>query len=163
MIAGFELLVPGIRPSSMIKREVAATVASRATATKDTSRMNNALGQCADRSPRRAASACLALCLMLFAAPAFPATDPTADLPTLGDGSSRIVSPAMEKQIGRQFLKQINAVLPTIDDPILKYYVETAHRRSGPVLPAEGKGAGGGADRFGSGERLRRARRGWLV
>jgi predicted Zn-dependent protease len=51
--------------------------------------------------------------------------DPTADLPTLGDGSSRIVSPAMEKQIGRQFLKQINAVLPTIDDPILKYYVET--------------------------------------
>ena len=49
---------------------------------------------------------------------------PADDLPTLGDGSSRIVSPAMEKQIGRQFLKQINAVLPTIDDPILKYYVE---------------------------------------
>ena len=30
----------------------------------------------------------------------------------------------MEKQIGRQFLKQINAVVPTIDDPILKYYVD---------------------------------------
>ncbi len=30
----------------------------------------------------------------------------------------------MEKQIGRQFLKQINAVVPTINDPILKYYVD---------------------------------------
>ncbi|MEM8766312.1 MAG: M48 family metalloprotease [Pseudomonadota bacterium] len=46
------------------------------------------------------------------------------DLPSLGDGSSSIVSPAMEKQIGRQFLKQINAVVPTINDPILKYYVD---------------------------------------
>ena len=46
------------------------------------------------------------------------------DLPTLGDGSSAIISPAMEKRIGREFLKQINAVVPTVDDPILKYYVD---------------------------------------
>ncbi len=48
---------------------------------------------------------------------------PADDLPSLGDGSSSIVSPAMEKQIGREFLKQINAMVPTVDDPILKYYI----------------------------------------
>jgi predicted Zn-dependent protease len=51
-------------------------------------------------------------------------SNPTEDLPSLGDGSSAIVSPAMEKRIGRDFLKQINAMVPTIDDPILKYYVD---------------------------------------
>lgn len=85
-------------------------------------RASAAAGSC---SPLvRAGITLLALCLTLIGNAA-PASDPTADLPTLGDGSSRIVSPAMEKQIGRQFLKQINAVLPTINDPILKYYVET--------------------------------------
>jgi predicted Zn-dependent protease len=49
---------------------------------------------------------------------------PADDLPSLGDGSSSIVSPAMEKRIGREFLKQINAMVPTIDDPILKYYAD---------------------------------------
>lgn len=49
---------------------------------------------------------------------------PSEDLPSLGDGSSGIISPAMEKRIGRDFLKQIHAVVPTIDDPILKYYVD---------------------------------------
>ena len=46
------------------------------------------------------------------------------DLPVLGDGSSSLISPAMEKRIGRDFLKQVHAALPTISDPILKYYVE---------------------------------------
>jgi predicted Zn-dependent protease len=46
------------------------------------------------------------------------------DLPILGDGSSRVVSPAMEAQIGRGFLKQVHSSLRTINDPILKYYVE---------------------------------------
>lgn len=46
------------------------------------------------------------------------------DLPVLGDGSSRVVSPAMEAQIGRGFLKQVHSSLRTVDDPILKYYVE---------------------------------------
>ena len=45
------------------------------------------------------------------------------DLPVLGDGSSRLISPALEKEIGRNFLKQIHAALPTVSDPILKYYV----------------------------------------
>ncbi len=65
-------------------------------------------------------SVLLALSLSVGAAPRADITD---DLPSLGDGSSSLISPAMEKQIGRNFLKQINAVLPTIDDPILKYYV----------------------------------------
>ena len=30
----------------------------------------------------------------------------------------------MERRIGEDFLKQVRAALPTVDDPILKYYVE---------------------------------------
>ena len=48
--------------------------------------------------------------------------DPTA-LPSLGDASSRTVSPQLEKEIGQAFLKQLNARLPTSDDPLIKYYV----------------------------------------
>ncbi len=48
---------------------------------------------------------------------------PPKDLPVLGDASSSLISPEMERQIGRDFLKQIHASLPTIDDPLLKHYV----------------------------------------
>ena len=48
---------------------------------------------------------------------------PPKDLPVLGDASSSLISPEMERQIGRDFLKQIHAMLPTIDDPLLKHYV----------------------------------------
>ena len=46
-----------------------------------------------------------------------------ADLPALGDGSSAIVSPAAERELARAALMQIRAGAPTVDDPILKYYV----------------------------------------
>ncbi len=46
-------------------------------------------------------------------------------LPELGDASSAIVSPDMERRIGEMFLKQVRASLPTIRDEVLKYYVET--------------------------------------
>ena len=49
--------------------------------------------------------------------------DVSEDLPVLGDASSSLISPEMERQIGRDFIKQIHAGLPTISDPILKYYV----------------------------------------
>ncbi|MFP6837463.1 MAG: M48 family metalloprotease, partial [Pseudomonadales bacterium] len=58
---------------------------------------------------------------MLFAQPT--AADVSADLPVLGDASSSLISPEFERQIGEGFLKQIHAQLPTISDPILKYYV----------------------------------------
>ena len=45
------------------------------------------------------------------------------DLPVLGDASSSLISPELERRIGKDFLKQIHAQLPTINDPILKYYV----------------------------------------
>jgi predicted Zn-dependent protease len=67
---------------------------------------------------------CALLVLAGWCAPSLVHASPADDLPNLGDGSSAIVSPAMEKRIGREFLKQINAVVPTIDDPILKYYVD---------------------------------------
>lgn len=47
-----------------------------------------------------------------------------SDLPMLGDASSRLISPQLERRIGEDFLKQIHASLPTVDDPILKYYVQ---------------------------------------
>ena len=42
------------------------------------------------------------------------------DLPTLGDASSSLISPEMERRIGEDFLKQVRAALPTVDDPIGK-------------------------------------------
>ena len=47
---------------------------------------------------------------------------PAADLPSLGDGTSAIISPAAERDLARAALKQIRASVPTVDDPILKYY-----------------------------------------
>ena len=46
------------------------------------------------------------------------------ELPSLGDGSSSIVSPQMEARIGSVFLKQLNAALPMTDDVVIQYYVE---------------------------------------
>ena len=46
-------------------------------------------------------------------------------LPELGDASSAIVSPEMERRIGEMFLKQVRASLPTVRDEVLKYYVGT--------------------------------------
>jgi predicted Zn-dependent protease len=46
------------------------------------------------------------------------------DLPVLGDASSSLISPELEKKIGQDFLRQVHANLRTVDDPILKYYVE---------------------------------------
>ena len=50
--------------------------------------------------------------------------DVADDLPVVGDASSRLISPQMERQLGESFLKQVHAALPTVDDPILKYYVQ---------------------------------------
>jgi beta-barrel assembly-enhancing protease len=47
----------------------------------------------------------------------------THDLPVLGDASSGLISPGMEREIGSHFLKQLHAALRTVDDPILKYWV----------------------------------------
>jgi len=49
--------------------------------------------------------------------------DVSEDLPDLGDAASSLISPELERQIGQDFLKQIHAQLPTISDPLLKYYM----------------------------------------
>lgn len=46
------------------------------------------------------------------------------ELPDLGDASSAVVSLEMERALGQQLLRQIRAQVPTIRDPILKYYTE---------------------------------------
>jgi beta-barrel assembly-enhancing protease len=45
------------------------------------------------------------------------------DLPLLGDASSSRISPELERQIGTQFLQRLHSALPTVNDPILKYWV----------------------------------------
>ena len=72
---------------------------------------------------RLATAACLLTGLLLAQTTAAAQADAIA-LPELGDGSSALISPQLERQIGRNFLKQINASLPTISDPLLKYYTE---------------------------------------
>lgn len=70
----------------------------------------------------RAAISPLLVWLCLLITPNFTVADPT-QLPSLGDASSALISPQLEKQIGESFLKQINANLRTVDDPLIKYYV----------------------------------------
>jgi predicted Zn-dependent protease len=65
-----------------------------------------------------------ALVLCLATAGSGQALAANVDLPILGDGSSRVVSPAMEAEIGRGFLKSVHSSLRTVSDPMLKYYVE---------------------------------------
>ena len=66
-------------------------------------------------------TALIVICLV-----ALHAAAPTAaqNLPSLGDGSSRIVSPQMERRIGEAFLRQLHADLPISEDVIIQYYVE---------------------------------------
>ncbi len=64
----------------------------------------------------------LVICILLLT------TSPTLtraeqSLPSLGDASSSIISPQLEKEIGESFLKQLHASLPTFSDPLMKYYV----------------------------------------
>ena len=62
---------------------------------------------------------------VLLAPPAVPVrASPADDLPVLGDTSSGIVSPRVEAQIGRDFMRQIRASLPTTGDPLLTYWTE---------------------------------------
>ena len=70
---------------------------------------------------RTAAHAGAMAALVLSAAARADVND---DLPVVGDASSRIISPQMERQLGEDFLKQVHAALPTVDDPVLKYYVQ---------------------------------------
>ena len=74
-------------------------------------------------APRRARSVIALSCLMVSLMMPATASNPH-NLPSLGDGSSSIVSPQMEAQIGSVFLKQINAALPMADDVLIQYYVE---------------------------------------
>ena len=48
----------------------------------------------------------------------------TIKLPSLGDGSSRLISPELEKQIGQMFLRSLNANLPMNKDPLVQNFVE---------------------------------------
>ena len=72
---------------------------------------------------RQIRSVIAALCLIVSFTEAATASDPYK-LPSLGDGSSSIVSPQMEAKIGSAFLKQINAAVPMAEDVLIQYYVE---------------------------------------
>jgi len=48
----------------------------------------------------------------------------SSTLPELGDAAGGVVSLDVEEQIGKQLLRQVYAQVPTVHDPILKYYTE---------------------------------------
>jgi predicted Zn-dependent protease len=66
---------------------------------------------------------CLTLKLLVMVWFATAASADSIQLPSLGDASSSLISPQLEKQIGESFLKQLHANLETVDDPLIKYYV----------------------------------------
>lgn len=67
---------------------------------------------------------CIAICSILFlSGSGVAATNNPNALPSLGDASSSLISPELERQIGQSFMKQLHAALHTVDDPLLKYYV----------------------------------------
>ena len=76
------------------------------------------------RSPFAFLGLVLAGLTLLVVLPTSPATAARLELPEMGDTSSASVSPAVERIIGEDLLRQIRAQLPTIEDPILKYYTE---------------------------------------
>lgn len=64
--------------------------------------------------------------LALLALAAVPAggQDAPPRLPALGDASSGLISTAAERELAQAALRQIRAAAPTVEDPILKYYVQ---------------------------------------
>ena len=48
------------------------------------------------------------------------------ELPALGDTASGIVSTSEERRIGKELLRQVRRQVPTVDDPILKYFAEVS-------------------------------------
>ncbi|MCG8669454.1 MAG: M48 family metalloprotease [Pseudomonadales bacterium] len=48
----------------------------------------------------------------------------SSELPTLGDRSSGIVSPDQEYRLGRAWLRQLRAHVPTVEDPLIYDYFE---------------------------------------
>lgn len=62
------------------------------------------------------------LCFQLTVQTSIAQASPN-QLPSLGDSSSSLISPQLERRIGESFLKQINASLPTVSDPLMKHYV----------------------------------------
>ena len=64
-----------------------------------------------------------AVALAALATTPVGAQDAASRLPALGDASSGVVSTVAERQLARAALRQIRAGAPTVEDPILKYYV----------------------------------------
>jgi len=48
------------------------------------------------------------------------------ELPELGDTTSGIVSMSEERRLGKELLRQVRRQVPTVDDPILKYFAEVS-------------------------------------
>ncbi len=74
-------------------------------------------------------------CLICLAAPVASAEETGEDgrgepgdmeLPELGDATSGIVSISEERRIGEELLRQVRSQLPTVNDPLLKYFAEVA-------------------------------------
>ena len=64
--------------------------------------------------------------LTLCASPVFSQEPPEVELPELGDTTSGIVSISEERRLGKELLRQVRRQVPTVSDPILKYFAEVS-------------------------------------
>lgn len=67
---------------------------------------------------------CGGLAFLALAALPVGAEDPPPRLPALGDAASGVISTVAERELAQAALRQIRAAAPTVEDPILKYYVQ---------------------------------------
>ncbi|WP_018935776.1 M48 family metalloprotease [Thioalkalivibrio sp. ALJ24] len=63
------------------------------------------------------------LLLVLFLAPAGSAAD--SSLPRLGEASGGVLTPAEESELGRSLLREVRRSLPIVDDPEIRFYLES--------------------------------------
>ena len=63
---------------------------------------------------------------MLIASAALAEDSGEVELPELGDTTSGIVSLSEERRLGKELLRQVRRSVPTVDDPILKYFAEVS-------------------------------------
>ncbi len=63
------------------------------------------------------------LLLVLFLAPAGSTAD--TSLPRLGEASGGVLTPAEESELGRSLLREVRRSLPIVDDPEIRFYLES--------------------------------------
>lgn len=69
-----------------------------------------------------------------------PALSPNSNnLPNLGNPTQQIISPAEDYAMGQEFMKQVRAAMPLLDDPVITDYINGVGMRLVAAANVEGK------------------------